>query len=85
MTSASDLIITVVFGVIMFAYWMGAFFILYHLIRFGIGTLPKRIAAIFLGGSIFLTIISILLFNEARIAGLPGLTSTSTSMMTYFQ
>ncbi len=43
-------------------YWGMTFFVLYHLIRFGIGTKPKRLSFIFLLGSIFLTLISTIMF-----------------------
>ncbi|OGM04970.1 hypothetical protein A2715_00620 [Candidatus Woesebacteria bacterium RIFCSPHIGHO2_01_FULL_39_32] len=43
-------------------YWLMSFFILYHLIRFGIGTKPKQLSFIFLFGSIVLTLIVTILF-----------------------
>lgn len=36
-------------------FWLLAFFILYHLTRFGVGTFPKRLAALFLGGAVILS------------------------------
>jgi hypothetical protein len=39
-------------------YWIFNFIILYHLTRFGIGTQPKKFAAVFLLGSIILFFIS---------------------------
>ncbi|MFA6297378.1 MAG: hypothetical protein WC629_02335 [Candidatus Paceibacterota bacterium] len=50
------LIITVV-GIILF--WLNAFTILYHLIRFGIGTRPKQASLIFLIGSLVLFVFAI--------------------------
>ena len=43
---------TILFLLAVVAYWIGAFIILYHLIRFGIGNRPKIIALIFFIGSI---------------------------------
>jgi hypothetical protein len=40
------------FAIILFIiYWLHTFVILYHLIRFGVGTRPKQAALIFFGGS----------------------------------
>ena len=41
------------------AYWIGAFIILYHLIRFGIGNQPKVIAFVFFVGSFILFLFSL--------------------------
>ena len=57
-------IATIIFALIMLSYWTGAFFILYHLIRFGVGPNPKRTSAIFLGGSLFFSIVLVLLFGQ---------------------
>jgi len=35
-------------------FWLLSFFVLYHLIRFGVGTKPKQLALIYLLGSVFL-------------------------------
>jgi len=45
-------------------YWIGAFFIVYHLVKYGITSSPKKIAAIFLAGSIVLSILSFMLFMQ---------------------
>ncbi|MEI6553092.1 MAG: hypothetical protein WCO09_00835 [bacterium] len=45
-------------------YWLGAFFIVYHLIKYGITSWPKKIAGTFLAGSIFLSILSFMLFTQ---------------------
>jgi hypothetical protein len=55
-------IASLVYTFIMLAYWTGAFVIMYHLIRFGVGSHPKKIAIIFLAGSLFLSIITTLFF-----------------------
>jgi hypothetical protein len=52
--SLAALILLLFFVFIVFVYWMGGFAILYHLIRFGIGTLPKQFALIFFIGSLLL-------------------------------
>ncbi len=54
-----------IFG--MLIYWTGAFFILYHLIRFGVGNQPKKIALLFLAGSLVLSIITTLFLYQAII------------------
>jgi hypothetical protein len=45
-------------------YWTIAFLVLYHLIRFGVSGQPKKIAAVFLAGSLVLTIITVLLYMQ---------------------
>ncbi len=45
-------------------YWTLAFTTLYHLIRFGVGTLPKKIAIVFLGGAIVLSVVTVLFFAQ---------------------
>ncbi len=56
------LILIILAIISLFLYWIFNFIILYHLTRFGIGTLPKRIAAIFLLGSVALFSVSVILF-----------------------
>lgn len=51
-----------VFG--MLVYWTFAFLILYHLIRFGVGNQPKKIALFFLAGSLVLSIIASLFLAQ---------------------
>jgi hypothetical protein len=52
------------YAFIMLVYWTGTFVILYHLIRFGVGNQPKKIAAVFLTGSLILSIITTLFFAQ---------------------
>jgi hypothetical protein len=53
-------LILVLLGMIVFLlYWIFNFTIIYHLARFGVGTLPKKLAAIFMLGSIILFFITI--------------------------
>jgi hypothetical protein len=42
-------------------YWIFGFVILYHLARFGVGTQPKKFAAVFLLGSVVLFFASVML------------------------
>jgi len=56
--SQAIIIITTLF---LFGYWTGIFLLAYHLIRFGIGTNPRRIAFAMIIGSVFLTIMSVML------------------------
>ena len=45
-------------------YWLGAFFIVYHLITYGITSWPKKISIVFITGSIVLSILSFMLFIQ---------------------
>lgn len=56
-----DQAINIIVLLFLLGFWMGIFLLMYHLIRFGIGTYPRRIAFIMLLGSIVLTILSIML------------------------
>ncbi len=55
---------TFIYAFLMLLYWSGTFIILYHLIRFGISNQPKRIAIVFLAGSLILSIITTLFFAQ---------------------
>ncbi len=44
----------IAFLVMLAIYWLFSFFILYHLIRFGVGTRPKQASLIYLVGSLLL-------------------------------
>ncbi|MDB5266189.1 MAG: hypothetical protein JWN89_4 [Parcubacteria group bacterium] len=48
--------------VVYFLFWSEVFIILYHLTRFGIGTQPKRYAAVFFLGSIILFLVSVVAY-----------------------
>lgn len=54
--------IAVVFGVLI--YWTTSFFLIYPLIRFGIGTKPKTVSIVFLVGGVVLTVVSIFLYGQ---------------------
>jgi hypothetical protein len=62
MTSTILLVISILFVLVLFLFWLGVFFIIYHLIRFGIGTQPKQYALLFLIGSCALTIVAAFCF-----------------------
>ena len=47
-----EVFINVLVAVIMVGFWLVAFVIFYHLTRFGVGILPKKLAALFLIGSL---------------------------------
>ncbi len=50
-------------GLATLIYWVFAFTIIYHLVRFGIGKTPKKLASVFLVGTVALFSLSILLFS----------------------
>lgn len=57
--------IIAIFGLfLVMLYWLHAFVILYHLIRFGVGSRPKQAALFFFGGSF-------ILFTGLILASLP--------------
>jgi hypothetical protein len=55
------------------AFWIINFVTIYHLTRFGIGTQPKRFAAIFLFGSVFLSSAYVVIFSQLEVATLINL------------
>ena len=57
-----ELIFNILVALTFLAYWVVVFIILYHLTRFGIGVQPKRLAAIFLLGSLVLFCLSIIFY-----------------------
>jgi hypothetical protein len=60
MTFGLTTIVVLAFLIAIFLFAIGAFLILYHLIRFGIGTEPKAFAFYFLIGSLVLFFLSTL-------------------------
>lgn len=54
----------IILALFLVGYWTGVYMLLYHLIRFGIGTHPRRLAFILLLGSIVLTILAIALYMQ---------------------
>lgn len=76
---AASSIISLIFIFALLVYWVCSFLILYHLIRFGVSGQPKKIAVVFLAGSIVLTIIAVLLYSQASRLPLPSLFTLDTS------
>lgn len=60
--SATNLanLISVAAILLLIVYWIHTFVILYHLIRFGVGTRPKQVALVFFAGSFILFLFLIL-------------------------
>ncbi len=57
-----EALLNLVVIVVMVGFWLVAFVILYHLSRFGVGTLPKKLAALFLVGSLTLFTVSVIAY-----------------------
>lgn len=57
------------FFIFVIFYWIYAFVTLYHLTRFGVGTQPKKFAAIFLIGSMVIFCVSVIIFATINING----------------
>ena len=65
-------------GLFVFAlYWLAAFFIIYHLVRFGIGPRPKLLAFIFVIGSAILFGLVITSYTTINVADLGQLWTNS--------
>ncbi|MGD0976685.1 MAG: hypothetical protein ABR875_00075 [Minisyncoccia bacterium] len=56
--------VSIILAIVIFGYWIYAFFIIYHLVRFGIGVRPKIFALIFFFGSMALFMLAISAFNQ---------------------
>ncbi len=52
------------------AFWTAAFVIFYHLTRFGVGVVPKRLSAIFLIGSVFLFAAAVVLYQQVDLTNI---------------
>lgn len=70
MEISTGLIFASIVAFLFFGYWLFNFTILYHLTRFGVGTQPKKLAAIFLLGSITLSFISIFLLASLDVGNI---------------
>jgi len=57
----SNVFLVILLVTIIFSLWH-AFSVIYHLIRFGIGTIPKKIAMVFLSGTMLFMIISVIMY-----------------------
>ncbi len=56
----------VIFAALLIIFWINTFFILYHLIRFGIGKTPKHLAIFTLAGSLILSFSALISFIISR-------------------
>ena len=70
-----DIILKVLFGGLFLVYWIGTFVILYHLTRFGVGVQPKKFAAIFLFGSVTLSVAVVIIFTKIDLTSITKLLS----------
>jgi len=59
-----EIIFNIVVALAFLFYWGVAFIILYHFTRFGIGVQPKRLAVVFLLGSVILSGVALVLFTK---------------------
>jgi hypothetical protein len=58
-----NLILLAIALLLILVYWISSFIIFYHLVRFGVGTQPKIISAVFVLGSLVLFFTSTVLFS----------------------
>jgi len=70
-------------AIILFIYWIFNFIILYHLVRFGVGTSPKKIALIFLMGSVSLFFLSVIFFANINTSVFGGFFSAMGTGLTF--
>jgi len=54
---------SLLFILALFGFWVFAFLVIYHLLRFGVGVWPKRAAFIFLLGSIILNLAAVIVYG----------------------
>lgn len=71
--SPPEIILNLVAIGILLVYWGVVFVIFYHLARFGIGVQPKRLAVIFLFGSVILSGVAVILFMRINVNALVSL------------
>ena len=62
-------------------YWIGAFFIVYHLIKYGTTSWPRKIVGVFLAGSIILTILNFMLFIQIDWMSIFGSVKSQTNIV----
>lgn len=60
----AELVFNALVGLVFLVFWVVAFVILYHLVRFGIGVQPKRFALAFLLGTVLLFFSSVVLYTR---------------------
>lgn len=53
-------IVVGIFGLLLALFWIYNFFIFYHLIRFGVGKLPKQLAFFSMVGSLSITLLALI-------------------------
>ena len=58
-----EALLNIVATFVFLAFWIAVFTIFYHLTRFGVGTLPKKLSAIFLLGAVLLFGTSLILYQ----------------------
>lgn len=63
-----ELFFDVFAGFAFLVFWLVAFVILYHLTRFGIGVLSKRLSVLFLFGSLVLSSIALVFYLKVDIS-----------------
>ncbi len=66
-------------AIVLLIYWVFNFIVLYHLTRFGIGTLPKKIALVFLLGNISLFFLSVIFYANSSTTGVARILSSATT------
>lgn len=66
----TETILGLVVTALFIGFWITSFTILYHLIRFGIGVLPKKLAVLFLIGAITLFTWSVILFARLDLSNI---------------
>lgn len=59
-----NLVLIALAAIIVLSFWVFVFIVFYHLVRFGIGTQPKILSAVFMFGSFALFFLSIFLFSN---------------------
>lgn len=65
-----DLLLIVLILFILLFYWVFNFVTVYHLLRFGVGTQPKKIAAVFMFGVVTLFFFTVVLFAKLDVGDL---------------
>ena len=75
-----EIVVKIMVAIIFVGFWLIAFVIIYHFSRFGIGTQPKKLAAIFLMGSVVLFCTSVIFYNNLDLSTLPQLPSLSLTL-----
>ncbi len=63
--------------IIIVSFWIFVFIIFYHLVRFGVGTLPKTFSALFILGSLILFSTCIFFFSTVDFNNINRLTIQS--------